>query len=462
MERSATVMAPEATSTRSGQTVRARRLSRAAVAAAASSESLRTAWRAFLWSRLAIFVVAVYAGLVLGSGGLPQRNAERFDAPALTQPLGGFGDALLSPLARWDAVWYLGIADSGYGGADSPRVAFFPLYPLLVRAVGELGGGSRGALLVASYAVALAALLAALHLLHRLVALELGRRLAAPTLLLLCAFPASLFLGAPYSESLFLLASVGAVYAARKGAWAWAGVAAAAASGTRSAGVLLLVPLAILYLYGPRADRPGERSAPLRRGWRGSLRPVHAIRADAAWLMLAPAGLAAYMAYLGAAHGEPLAFASVQEFWSRDFAGPLGGAWEGLVAAWAGARQLLSGSRETVYFAVAAGDPFRVAAHNLVLFGFLVFGLVAVVGVLRRLPFAYGAYVVCALMLPLSFPVTPQPLMSLPRFLLVLFPIFMWLALVCEERGITQRVAAASAVVLGLFVTQFAGWYWIA
>ena len=45
---------------------------------------------------------------------------------------------------------------------------------------------------------------------------------------------------------------------------------------------------------------------------------------------------------------------------------------------------------------------------------------------------------------------------------MVLFPIFMWLAIVCEERGITDRVAAASAVGLGLFVTQFAGWYFVA
>jgi hypothetical protein len=432
------------------------------VVALAASDSLRAAWRAFLWSRVAILAVAVYAALMVGSGGLAGRNADRFDAPALTHPLGGLGDTLLSPLAHWDAVWYLTIADSGYGGADSPRVAFFPLYPLLVRGVGELGGGSRGALLAASYAVALAALLAALYLLHRLVVLELGRRVAGTTLLLLCAFPASFFLGAPYSESLFLLASVGALYSARTGAWAWAGVAAAAASGTRSAGVLLLVPLAILYLYGPRNDRPGERSQHPRDGWLASIRPIHAIRADACWLLLAPAGLVAYAAYLGAAHGDPFAFSSVQEFWSRDFAGPLGGAWEGLVAAWAGARQLLSGSRGTVFFDAAAGDPFRVAAHNLVLFGFLVFALVAAVGVLRRLPFAYGAYVVCALMLPLSFPVAPQPLMSLPRFLVALFPIFMWLGLVCEERGISERVAAASAIVLGLFVTQFAGWYWVA
>jgi hypothetical protein len=406
----------------------------------------------------------VFAALTAGpaAGGLPERNARVFDSPELTHPLGGFGDVALSPLARWDAVWYLRIADSGYGEDEDARAAFFPLYPLLVRAVGELGGGSRGALLLGSYAVALAALLGALYLLHRLVVLELGRRLAAPTLMLLCAFPASLFLGAPYSESLFLLASVGAIYAARTGAWAWAGVAAAAASGTRSAGVLLIVPLVILYLYGPRDDRAHERSRHPRRGWLGSLRPVHAVRADAAWLALAPAGLVAYVAYLGGVHGEPLAFASVQEFWSRDFAGPLGGAWDGLVAAFAGARQLLSGSRETVYFGAAAGDPFRVAAHNLVLFGFLVFGVVAAVGVLRRLPFAYGAYVVCALMLPLSFPVASQPLMSLPRFLVVLFPIFMWLALVCEERRLTERLAAASAVVLGLFVTQFAGWYWVA
>jgi hypothetical protein len=82
--------------------------------------------------------------------------------------------------------------------------------------------------------------------------------------------------------------------------------------------------------------------------------------------------------------------------------------------------------------------------------------------VLRRLPFAYGLYLVVALMLPLSFPVGPQPLMSLPRFLAVLFPIFMWLALVCEERRVTDRAVAVSALGLGLFTAQFATWHFIA
>ena len=66
--------------------------------------------------------------------------------------------------------------------------------------------------------------------------------------------------------------------------------------------------------------------------------------------------------------------------------------------------------RSPVYFSVAAGDPFVIAAQNLILFAFLVLGLVGTVGVLRRLPIAYGGYMVAAVALPLSYPVPPQPL----------------------------------------------------
>jgi hypothetical protein len=403
-----------------------------------ASEAVRMAWRAFAWSRLAILAVAVFAALSAGTA--VERNAGRFDIPAVTAPLGGFGDLLGSPLARWDAVWYLSIAGDGYGAADSPRQAFFPLYPLLARGLSELGGGGSAAILIAAYAVSLAAFFAALVLLHRLTALELGRRAAWPTLLLLAVFPGSLYFGAPYSESLFLLCSIGAFYAARTGSWAWAGVAAGAASATRSAGILLLLPLAYLYLR-----EHGRR-----------------LRPDVLWLGLAPLGLVAYATYLGAVFGDPLSFSHVQEFWTRTFAGPLVGAWDGATAAFDGVRQLLSGDRDSVYFEQSGGDPFRVAAQNIALFGFLCFALAGAVGVLRRLPFAYGLYVVAALMLPLSYPVAAQPLMSLPRFVAVLFPIFMWLGAACEERRLTDRVAIASAIVLGLFVTQFATWQWVA
>jgi hypothetical protein len=407
-----------------------------AIAAVRGSEAFRAAMRIGLSSRVAVLLVAIFAALSFGpaSGGLARENADKFDEPALTHAL---ADPLLAPLARWDSVWYLRIADSGYGDA-APRAAFFPLYPLLVRGVGTAFGGSHGALLVAAYLVSLAAFVAALVLLHRLTELELGRRLARPVLLLLAVFPAAVYFGAPYSESLFLLLAVGAFYAARTGHWAWAGICAGLASGTRSAGLLLLLPVALIWWSSrPRRSR------------------------DAAWLLLAPLGIVAYAVWLGLVEGDALRFLDVQEAWSRELTVPLAGAWDGFVAAVDGVRQLASGSRTPVYFQEAAGDPFRIAAINVMLFATLVFAVVACVGVLRRLPRPYGVWVAASLVLPLSFPVAPQPLMSLPRFVSVLFPIFMWLAIVCEERRVTDLVVAASAVGLGLFTAQYASWHWI-
>jgi hypothetical protein len=115
-----------------------------------------------------------------------------------------------------------------------------------------------------------------------------------------------------------------------------------------------------------------------------------------------------------------------------------------------------------VYFTEAGGDPIDVGWHNLELFGFLVLGVVATIGVLRRLPRAYGAYVVAALALPLSFPVGPQPLMSLPRFLAVLFPLFVWLALVCRTPRRQVLVIAALTLGLGVFTARYATWHWVA
>jgi hypothetical protein len=407
-----------------------------AVAAVRASEAVRDAWRVFWPTRVAVLLVAIFAALSFGpaTGGLAAENAAKFDVPELTH---AFADPLLSPLARWDAVWYLRIADSGYGGSEV-RAAFFPLYPLLVRGLATPFGASPAALLGAAYAVALAALLGALVLLHRLVSLELGRPLARPALLLLSVFPAALYFGAPYSESLFLLLAVGAFYSARTGRWAAAGMCAAGTAATRSAGVLLLIPLVMIWWD----------SAPRRAR-------------DAGWLLLCPLGIAVYAGFLGLAEGDALRFLDVQGAWSRELVVPFTGAWDGAAAAFEGLRQLASGQREVVYFDVAAGDPYRIAAINLMLFATLAFAVVACVGVARRLPRPYGAWVIASLALPLSFPVKPQPLMSLPRFIAVLFPIFMWLALWCEERRATDRVTALSAVGLGLFTAQFATWHWI-
>src|SRR2546423_11245739 len=193
-----------------------------------------------------------------------------------------------------------------------------------------------------------------------------------------------------------------------------------------------------MFLCGPRVPAPTSRRAPSRR-------PRFALRADALWIGLVPLGLGAFVAYLALGGGGPAPPFAAQAEWMRVFAGPFVGVWDGASAAFDGARQLLSGSREPVYFAVAAGDPFTIAAQNLILFAFLVLGLAGTVGALRRLPVAYGGYMVAALALPLSYPVPPQPLMSLPRFLAVLFPLQLWLAAVMPGRDPPRLGVGAAA-----------------
>ena len=405
----------------------------------AADAALADAWHALWVSRLLVWAAAIAAVVLFG---LSDRAAD-FDPAGVTTPFGATGDALAAPLGRWDSVWFLAIADGGYDGGA--REAFFPLYPLLVRVVAPFGSESA---LIGGALLSTALLGVALVLLHRLVALDFDRAVARNAVLVTALFPMAFFFSAVYSESLFLALSVGAVLAARRERWAWAGVLGALAAATRSAGVVLLVPLVMIYLWDVARPRWNAR------------RPL---RADVLWLALVPLGLVAYCAYLGLAGHDALAPFHAQDVWFRSFAGPFVGAWDGLVAAFDGARQLWSGAREPVYFEAAGGDPFVVARHNLELFAWLVLALVAVGGVLRRLPAAYGAYVVAALALPLSYPVAPQPLMSLPRFVAVLFPLAIWLAAWMTGRAVRERlVLGAFAVALAVYTGIFATWHWVA
>ncbi|MEA2223881.1 MAG: hypothetical protein QOH83_2257, partial [Solirubrobacteraceae bacterium] len=410
-------------------------LSRALPARAvlAVDDAVADAWHALWISRLLVWAAAIAAVLLFG---LSPRAAD-FDPSGLTTPFGATSDVLAAPLGRWDSVWYMAIASGGYG--DGAREAFFPLYPLLVK----VAGAPLHSTLVGGALLSMALLGVALVLLHRLVALDYERAVARNAVLVTALFPMSFFFSAVYSESLFLALSIGAVYAARRERWAWAGALGALGATTRSAGVLLLVPLAMIYLWD--TGRP-------------SLRTRRPLRADALWLALVPLGLASYCGFLALGGHDALAPFAAQEVWFRSFAGPFGGAWDGFVAGVQGARQLLSGARAPVYFTAAGGDPFLVARHNIELLVWLALALVAVAGVLRRLPAAYGAYVVAALALPLSYPVGPQPLMSLPRFVAVLFPLAIWLALWMTGRALRERLvvaafAAALAVYTGIFAT---------
>lgn len=440
----------------------------------ARATAARESWRA-LWSSRAL-VLAVGVGTIVAFGFGPSRKA--FDPPGLTSGFGWLGDVLAAPVARWDSAWYLAIARYGYhpgsAAASSPREAYFPLYPLAIRALAATGVP----LVLAGVLLSVAAFALALYGIHRLTTLELAARgrphalagEAARLAVLVTAFaPMAFFFSAVYSESLYMALSVGVFWSARHGRWAWVGVLGALATATRNTGLALLVPALLIYLYGPRADRPPRQPGSARLpalarvpvpAW---MRPRYPVGREALWLALMPLGALAYAGYLVLAGGHPLGFLHAEGVWGRHLTLPLAGAWEGVVAAFDGARQLLSLQSHHVYFTAGVGSPVVSAEHNLVMLAFLLFAVVAIVGVLRVLPFAYGAYAIAALALPLSDPVRSEPLQSLPRFLVVLFPLGVWLATWLAQRPPARRPALAlSAALMALFLAQFATWHWVA
>ena len=443
--------------------------------------AMRETWRALWISRLLVWVAGAGAVATLGFG--PIRGA--FDPPGVTRGFGWLGDLLAAPAARWDSAWYLVIAHYGYrpelGSFTSARDAFFPLYPFGLHALSDLGLQA----VLAGVLFSLAAFALALYGLHRLTTLELagsGRPgsgdIAGLAVLVTALAPMAFYFSAVYSESLYLALSVGVFLCARQGRWAWAGALGALAVATRSIGLVLVLPALMLYLYGPREDRspdfdsvepsrpPGGAGARAIRRLGRRLRvgqPRYKPRADVLWLALLPAGLGLYMAYLGLSGGDTLAPFHAQDVWGRHFAGPYVGVWDGVKAAFEGARQLLSAQRAHVYYPIAAGSPFVAAGHNLMLLAFLLAALPLFVLALRVLPLAYGVYAIAALALPLSSPPAAQPLMSLPRFLVVLFPLSMafaaWLAARPRARSPALVISGLS---MGFFVAQFATWHWVA
>jgi Mannosyltransferase (PIG-V) len=410
------------------------------------------AWQAFWTSRLAVFCAGVLA--VLGLGEAPGYSG--YDPARLTAPFHYLGNLLVAPFARWDSVWYLQIAQSGYDH-QAARTAFFPLYPLLMRGLGVVIGSD----LVAGICISLAAFLVALVLLYRLVALELDAELARITVLLIAFCPMAYFFSAVYSESLFLALSVGCIWLARTGRWGWAGLLGGLAAAERASGITLVVPFVLLYLYGPRVER--APALPLAgRPWLRRIQPRYRPGWALLWVLLIPAGLGAYALALALLTGNGLApFSATSTTWFRHFA-PFGGVWDGAVAAWDGLRQLVHGPAPPIYFKDYAGNPLWGAGANVMLFGFLVLGAVALVGTFRRLPVAYGAWCLAAVALPLSYPVIPQPLQSLPRYEMVLFPLFMWGAWWLRRRQLVTPAIATLAVLLGLFTAEFATWRFVA
>jgi hypothetical protein len=403
-------------------------------------KALHDVLAAFLSSRTVVWAAGFAAVLILG--WRPDAVGQ-FDPAHLTMPFHQtVGNLLVAPATRWDSAWYLSIARTDY--VLPLQTVFFPLYPGLIALGGTVVGHGLDA--VVGIVVSCACAIGALYLLHRLVSLEFDAHLARNTVWILAWLPTAIVLSAVYSESLFLLLAVGCFYAARRGRWAMAGLAGALAAATRNGGVLLLVPLLILYLYGPRQDREPDRAA-------AGLWPRYRPRGDILWAALVPLGLLAYMAFLQIEIGHPLAPFTHQLHWGRHFI-PLAGIPLGVLSL-----------GRAIVAAIPGLDP-ALAAHvtlvgqlrHLLEVGFLILALALLRICWKRLPSAYTVFAGISLAMAVSVPTSDDPLKSLPRFTLVMFPLWIALALWATERRRVREVVAICAPLLALSTFLFVGW----
>jgi len=312
--------------------------------------------------------------------------------------------------ARWDAGWYYGIASDGYKYVEGGRsnLAFFPVYPQLMGALGRAMGGAQQDFYFAGILISWLAFAVAMPLLYRLARFDLSDEQATRVTVYAAVFPSAYFFGVVYSESLFLLTLVSAALALRSKRWVWAAVAAAVMTATRVNGVMFLPALALI----------GWDAASTARERRWAL----------AATLFGAAGITGYSLFVYSVSGDPFEWYHSITRWGYH---PGGNPLSGLFSL---AQHLMTSPIEFI-----ATEPMAPYAT---------LNAMAATGALLAVPFiwerfgrGYAAIVVLGLLLPLS----SGQFEGMGRYCSVLFPLSI---LFGSMRGETRHLGLITGFVL--------------
>lgn len=320
---------------------------------------------------------------------------------------GKFSNDFWQSLSNWDGGHYLGIAEKGY--SEKFQYAFFPLYPLVIKAFYQV---THNYLLAAVLISAMATFLG-LQLLYKLIAMDFNKKIAQNSVLAFLFFPASFFLLTAYSEGLFFFLTVAAFYFLRQNKLFWATLAAALVSATRLIGLAVVAGLLV---------EVGIRQGFNRKNW---------------YLIFAPLGFFIYCIFLYTQTGDPFYFITAENHWQRTLVVPGIGFWEALKG--------------------VASNGFINSAPNVVFdLAFAIFGVGFAVRSFRFLPASFAVYSLVSVGIPLFTPT----LSSMPRFLLPVFPIFVLMTLI-KNQYINLALQMISLLLLGVFTVLFINGYWV-
>jgi Gpi18-like mannosyltransferase len=360
----------------------------------------------FLITRIVLFAIAIGAVSRLPVDPVEARG---FHLPPQSH-------AFLEAWARYDACWYVTIAERGYrdplGGNEDMRAAFFPLFPSLVAGVTRVVQPP----LLAGLVIANACYLVFLLVLWALFARDWGERVADAAVWIYLLFPSAFFLSAPYSESVLLAVSAGAVLLARQRRWLGAGLLAALSTLARPLGVVAIVPVLAEYI----AWRRGAAEAPARLG-----------------AIVAPVAAAAlvYVVLAWNVFGSALAVIDMQ----ASVRGSVGPPWQPFVEMW------------------QTGPRLHGFNNSLVDAGLALAAIVSLPVLFATVPLGYACYALVVVLVPAS-----QSLISFNRLLLPSFPHAALLARALEHRWMSAALYAAFALGQAVGMTAFATWHWVA
>jgi hypothetical protein len=344
------------------------------------NESFRAAVVPFALTRTILFAIVA---LVPYIGQVPP-DAAGIRGMKVLRSVQGAVARLRDTVLVADARWYLDIAENGYERASfntrtAHNWAFFPLYPVIVR----LAANITKELALTGMVLSNVFFFAALVILHK-TTLEFGfdKSVANRSIFYLAAFPTSYFYSVPMTESLFLLLTVIAFYAAKRNQWFGAGLAAGLASATRFAGIVLLPSLALGYWE-----------------WRRS-----GLQRNILSFFLMPVGLLTFMVFLHSVTGDYFAFRDVQVAFGRP-------------------SQLGFFLRPLVEFVV---HPTIFSVWNLYPLHFAcgLLALIASMILVKEHNWSLALYTFLSVAMPLS----GLTLASLTRYVMVIFPVYLVLA----------------------------------
>jgi hypothetical protein len=310
--------------------------------------------------------------------------------------------------AHWDSFWYLDIAQNGYifkGPEKLSNIVFFPLYPLLIQITSFFVGGN---FIFAGWILSIIFLFLALFYFSKLVREFHNEINPQLPLIFLLIFPTAFFLNSIYTESLFLFLSIASFYYALKKNFALAGIFGLFASLTRITGVLLFIPLIWEYFKNYKFQRP--------------------FNPKLLSIFLVPLGTLGFFLFHYFKFGDFFLFLRVEDWWGRGF------------------------NLNKDHFLLLTHP----AAVNLLIdLLFIIFAVIATCFVFKKLRTSYGLYMVATLIVALS----TGTFMSVGRYILVLFPIYILIASIKNQHRQLAYIFL-STLLLAMNIILFVNNYW--